>query len=115
MVNLLPRRAKRYDIYLPLKYNDGTEIEIEKYEQVEDELLDQFGGVTSVDQKNPLRGLWESEERIYYDEIIIFTVIDPDFDRSDEGRLFLESYKEILKERFQQEEVLITAQVLEIV
>lgn len=35
------KTAKRYDIYLPLKYNDGTEIEIEKYEQVENELLGQ--------------------------------------------------------------------------
>jgi len=107
--------ARCYDIYLPLKYNDGTEIESEKYEQVENELLDQFGGVTSVQQKNPLRGLWKSEEHIYYDEIVIFTVIDFDFDRSDEGERFLRDYKEALKKRFRQEEILITAQVLEII
>ena len=44
----MPQIVKCYDIYLPLKYNDGTEIEIEKYEEVEDELLDQFGGVNSL-------------------------------------------------------------------
>ena len=109
------KTAKRYDIYLPLKYNDGTEIEIEKYEQVENELLDQFGGVTSVQQKNPLRGLWKSEDRIYYDEIIIFTAIDFAFDRSDEGERFLRNYKGTLKKKFRQEEILITAQVLEII
>ena len=53
--------------------------------------------------------------QIYYDKIIIFTVIDLTFDRSAEGDLFFRSYKETLKERFQQEEVLITAQILEII
>jgi hypothetical protein len=113
--NPLPRIARCYNIYLPLKYNDGTEIGIEKYEEVENELLDQFGGVTSVRQENPLRGLWKSEESVYYDEIVVFTVIDLTFDRSDEGYRFFRNYKEILKERFQQEEILITAHVLEII
>ncbi len=82
---------------------------------MENELLDQFGGVTSVRQGNPLRGLWKSEELIYYDAIVIFTVIDPGFDRSAEGDRFFTRYKEILKERFCQEEILITAQLLEII
>jgi len=63
------KAAKRYDIYLPIRHNDGTEIEIEKYEQVENELLDQFGGVTSVRRENPLKGLWRSEERTYYERL----------------------------------------------
>ena len=111
----MPQIAKCYDIYLPIKYNDGTEIEIEKYGEVENELLDQFGGVTSVRHENPLRGLWKSGESVYHDEIIVFTVIDFTYDGSGERDRFLRDYKEILKQRFEQEEVLITAQLLEII
>lgn len=30
---------KKYEIYLPLKYNDGTEIEAEKIKQIREELI----------------------------------------------------------------------------
>jgi hypothetical protein len=34
---------KKYEIYLPLKYNDGTEIEAEKIKQIREELIAVFG------------------------------------------------------------------------
>jgi hypothetical protein len=37
---------RKYEIYLPLKYNDGKEIESEKIVRVWDELADAFGGIT---------------------------------------------------------------------
>ncbi len=33
---------KKYEIYLPLKYNDGTEIEPVKIKQVREELISAF-------------------------------------------------------------------------
>ena len=44
----MPRPAQRYDIFLPLRYSDGREIESEKFIQLQDELIEQFNGVTSV-------------------------------------------------------------------
>jgi hypothetical protein len=41
-----PARTKRYEILLPLTYNDGAEIEPEKFDQTAEELSDRFGGVT---------------------------------------------------------------------
>jgi len=40
------RRIKRFELLLPLNYNDGTEIEPEKFAQTNLELTDRFGGVT---------------------------------------------------------------------
>jgi hypothetical protein len=37
---------RKYEIYLPLKYNDGKAIESDKIVGVWDELADAFGGIT---------------------------------------------------------------------
>ncbi len=39
-------RYRRYEILLPLAYNEGSPIEPERYEQTLDELINQFGTVT---------------------------------------------------------------------
>ena len=37
---------KRYEILLPLRYNDGSPVEPEKFEQTRHELIDRFHGAT---------------------------------------------------------------------
>lgn len=109
----MPRQARRYDIYLPLQYNDGTEIENEKFVQVQKEILRQFGGLTSMKREFPLRGLWENETRVYEDEVIILTTIDSS-DKPEESEQFIIEYKETLKVLFEQKEIFITGQDLTI-
>ena len=43
---------ERYEILLPLKYNDGTPIEPEKFQQTRKELVEKFGAITVEPQKN---------------------------------------------------------------
>jgi hypothetical protein len=107
----MPRVARRYEIYLPLFYNDGTPIEPEKFDHVERELVERFGGVTSVQRQFPLRGVWRGDRQTHLDLIVIFTALD--FSGADVEDFF-SPYKEQLKARFQQEEVLITMQELTI-
>ena len=107
----MPRQARRYDIYLPLLYNDGTSIEEEKFVQVQKELFRQFGGLTSIKRDFPLRGIWGNETTVYEDEIIILTVIDSS-GNLEETEQFITEYKEMLKIRFEQEEIFITGQDL---
>ena len=38
---------KKYEIYLPLKYNNGEPIEPEKIKQVREELIAMFGAITA--------------------------------------------------------------------
>ena len=99
---------KKYDIYLPLRYNDGIWVEDEKFDQVDDALYERFGGLTSIMREFPLRGLWTGESEVYRDLIIIYTTID--LQPSESTTQFFEEYKEILKSQFQQEEILITVQ-----
>lgn len=107
----MPKPAQRYDIYLPIRYNDGREIENEKFLQLHDELIERFGGVTSIKQTNPLQGIWRYQEQRYTDEIIIVTTLDFGYPQSQSEQFFVE-YKEQLKKRFEQLDVLILAQTV---
>jgi hypothetical protein len=37
---------RKYEIYLPLKYNDGKQIEPDKIKQIREELIGMFGAIT---------------------------------------------------------------------
>ena len=50
---------KKYEIYLPLKYNDGREIEAEKIKQIREELIAVFGALTVSSQSAPYQGIWK--------------------------------------------------------
>lgn len=110
----MARLVRKYDIYLPLRYNDGVRIERQKFLTTENELLRRFGGFTAIRQEHSLRGFWEEEGQLYIDEVIIITVLDFASDLSEDERFF-ENYKSVLKERFQQREVLITFQDLNVI
>jgi len=99
----MPRLADLYVIYLPLQYNDGREIETEKLLEVRAELLGRFRGITLLQETNPLQGLWQHQDQHYSDEIITVTVLD--FAR--ESQAFFTNYKEVLKQRFEQIDLLI--------
>jgi hypothetical protein len=94
--------VKEYDIYLPLKYNDGTTIEPRKFQDLQQRLLDVFGGVTFFPQPN--EGLWRMGAVVYQDEIVIYRVLS---DKPRKARRFLFKLKERLKKTFRQEEILI--------
>lgn len=38
--------SERYEILLPLKYNDGSSVEPEKFQQTRRELVQKFGALT---------------------------------------------------------------------
>ena len=50
---------KKYEIYVPLKYNDGREIEAEKIKQIREELIAVFGALTVSSQSAPCLGTWK--------------------------------------------------------
>jgi len=59
--------VRKYDIYLPIEYNlepNGTRrrIESEKFDDIELILLDEFGGVTSVQESFPFKLFFKKEK-----------------------------------------------------
>ncbi len=95
---------ERYEILLPLKYNDGTPVEPEKFQQTRRELVSQFGALTM--DAPPVSGLWVSGGQEYTDQLIRFVVDTETTPDTDE---FFRNFKEHLKERFRQIEIWMTA------
>jgi hypothetical protein len=54
---------ERYEILLSLKYNDGTPVEPEKFQETRRELVERFGALTM--DVPPVSGLWVSGGREY--------------------------------------------------
>ena len=104
----MARRLRRYEILLPLSYNDGSPVEPEKFEDTRSELLSRFRGVTF--DPTPRHGLWTEKGERFEDVLVRVTVDAPN---TPEARRFFEEYKESLKERFQQYEVYITHHTIE--
>jgi hypothetical protein len=110
-MTLMARSARRYDLYLPLTYNDGRPVEDDKFDAVERGLLAQLGGLTAQMRDFPLRGIWQGETRLYYDRVVVMTVLD--FRRQGSTRFLAQLKKELLRE-FDQLEILITESPLRV-
>jgi hypothetical protein len=107
----VPRSARRYDIFLPLAFNDGRTIQADLFDAVERKLLARFGGVTAQQRDFPLRGAWQTEAQMYLDQVIVLTVLD--FRRLGSSRFIAGLKRELLLD-FDQLEILITESSLRV-
>jgi hypothetical protein len=68
-----PYLVKEYDLFIPLRYNDGSPIEARKLQRLQARLLEQFDGVTFFPQPN--EDFWKLGGVTYRDEIVIYRVL----------------------------------------
>ncbi len=94
----------RYEIYLPLLYNDGTKIEKRKFIDTFEDLVSKFGAATADSTK--VVGSWIYKKQLYKDKLIRFFV---DVPYEEDHEIFFKQFKEILKERFKQIDIWITS------
>ncbi len=100
----------RFEILLPLFYNDGQAIEREKFVETDDELVHQFGA-TSTDTV-VVRGQWMYESTKYSDQLVRVRL---DLDDTPENWQAVRDTKETLKQRFDQLDIWITAHRVDVV
>jgi hypothetical protein len=101
----------KVEILIPLNYNDNRTIEGKKLGKTYNELFVQFGGVSISDFV--VSGMWrktgpnnddEDTKKKYYDKNKTYWVVcDDNYDTY----YFFKDYKEKLKERFEQEDMMI--------
>ena len=92
-------------LLLPLWSNGGEEFPHALFEQVRDELVRKFGGLTAY-TRTPASGLWQEKDGIrVHDDIIVYEVMVKNLD---EG--WWSSYREKLEQRFSQDKMVIRAQ-----
>jgi hypothetical protein len=91
-------------LLLPLYDNKRQAFEATAFAEVRRELTERFGGVTAY-ARAPARGLWKEDDgTVVRDEIVIYEVMVDDLDRD-----WWSSFRERLRRRFGQEELVIRA------
>lgn len=100
---------KLYEVYVPLKYNDGSPVDPRILDRLGARLLEAFGGYTFNPQ--PHRGVWRMGDVTFRDEIVIFRVL------TGKARLAARCFKQLrrdLERELHQEKILILSYQAEI-
>jgi hypothetical protein len=105
----MDKKYRRYEVLLPLRFNDGTAVPDELIAQTLLELRRQFGAVPWESQTN--HGEWTFQGQSYRDDLVRVFVDVPD---TVDNRQFFLAFKESLKASFQQLDIWVTTHPLEI-
>jgi hypothetical protein len=105
----MSRMVRRFEVLLPLRFNDGTPVPDEAVAETLIELEQAFGAVSCETQT--IRGRWRHEGHSYRDDLVRIFVDTQD---EPENRGYFVEYKERLKARFQQHEIWMTTYLIEV-
>ncbi len=100
---------RRYEILLPLRFNDGQPVPDEMVGSVICALRERFGAASFETQT--IRGLWQHEGQVYRDDLVRLFV---DVADSEETRDWFRAFKEQLKSNFQQLDIWIITHPIEV-
>ena len=100
----------RFEILLPLFYNDGRPVEPAKFLATDDELVSHFGAIST--DTVVVRGQWKYQSVNYSDQLVRVRV---DVEETPENSEIMRHIKENLKVRFEQIDIWITAHKVEII
>ncbi|MCS6303798.1 MAG: hypothetical protein H8K07_09045 [Nitrospira sp.] len=105
----MSRMVRRFEVLLPLRFNDGTAVPDNAITDTLLELEQQFGAVSCDTQT--IRGQWRHENQSYRDDLIRVYV---DADDEPKNRQYFVECKERLKIRFQQIDIWMTTYLIEV-
>lgn len=103
-------RKRRFEILLPLTFNDGRPVDGELFEQTREELIARFGAITLL--PHTARGVWVHHGARYEDELLRLVI---DVDDTPEHQQFFADFKVVLLERFEQIEIYIASYSIDLV
>src|SRR5262245_19026776 len=101
-------RRRRYEMLLPLGFNDGRDVDAEVFKQTRQERLAQVGCLSALPDR--VQGTWLHEGRTYEDELLRWVV---DVDDTVESQEFFTQFKMTLLQRFEQIEIYIVSYPIE--
>ena len=105
----MSRSLRRFEILLPLRFNDGQAVPDDLIAGLLLQLEQQFGAVSSETQT--IHGLWHHEGQPYRDELVRVFVDAADLP---ETRLFFLQFKEMLKRELKQIDIWMTTYPIEV-
>ena len=93
-------RWRRFEVLLPLQFNDGAEVPPDWLAEAVFEIVDRFGAATYETQK--VEGHWRHAEVVYRDNLVKLVVDVPD---TAANRRWMKSFKSRWKKRLRQLEL----------
>jgi hypothetical protein len=106
----MTKSYRRFEILLPLTFNDEQPVPDELISETLLELRARFGAISSETQT--IQGTWSHLGQVYRDELFRVFVDVPDTAAS---REFFVAFKESLKQRFGQLDLWITSYAIEVI
>jgi hypothetical protein len=100
---------RRFEVLLPLQFNDGRDVPSEWLADAVLEMVDHFGAVSYETQK--VEGHWRHGGVIYRDNLVKIVVDVPD---SDETRHWMQQFKLRWKARLEQLELWMVSYAIEV-
>ena len=105
----MSRTFRRFEILLPLRFNDGQAVPDELIADTLLELRERYGAVSAETQT--IRGLWQHEGKIFRDDLVRIFV---DVQDAPENIEFFQAFKERAKLRFKQLDIWLTTYPVEV-
>jgi hypothetical protein len=105
----MSERRRRYELLLPLRFNDGTPVPADWLREAVREIVDRFGGASFETQT--VLGQWKHGSATERDELNRLAVDLPD---SDENRAWMRAFKERWQVRLRQDELWLASHVVEV-
>ena len=101
---------RRFEILLPLQFNDGRKVPPDHFEAAFNELKARFGAVSTESQI--IVGDWQQNGQTERDRLVRIFVDVPD---TSENRAFFSTWKERLKKEFAQLEIWATSHPVDVI
>ena len=101
---------RRFEILLPLRFNDNQPVPDELIGETLLELRQRFGAISAETQV--IRGHWQFQGEVFRDELVRVFL---DVADTEENRAFFVVYKEQLKARFRQLDIWMTTYPIEVI
>ena len=105
----MSNRLRRFEILLPLKFNDGREVPPEWLAEAVLEIVENFGAASYETQK--VEGHWRHQGVLYRDNLVKIVIDTLD---EEESREWMRTYKARWKERLEQLELLLVSYTIDI-
>src|SRR5437773_3329567 len=93
-------KSRRYEVLLPVRFNDGQDVPEELLGQAVNEIVEQFSAVTF--HKQAVEGQWRHDETLFRDDLALLVVDIPD---TAKNRTWMKAFKARWKSRLQQLEI----------
>ena len=102
-------RLRRFEILLPLQFNDGREVPGEWLAEAVLEIVENFGAASYETQK--VEGHWRHQGVLYRDNLVKIGVDAPD---EEENRQWMREYKARWKQKLEQLELWLVSYTIDV-